>query len=134
MAQEDLLHLGLPCDFAAIEIGDLGDATWQGVAQRYWSFETYYLPVAVFGSPQDAPAHEKDARMKEAPVEEGSTKKCWKWRRWPMVPVHTCDKVGRGVEEPSEYWASPTTSREASDAGSDVDEELHAIFDACENH
>merc|ERR1711924_117001 len=110
------MDLGLKCDYCAMEIGDLGDSTWQGMAQRYWSFETYYLPVALLHSLTDVSAKSSSSRDEEKPdVGTEQANDGEKWRCWPMVPVRTTDAVGRGIDVSSEYWASPVSSREPSE-------------------
>lgn len=79
MAQEDLKDLGLTCDFLPIDVGRLGDETWQGVARRYWKFETYYVPLASFDTGLD----ERSQRV-TAPGD---------WRRWPRQPVRASDDI-----------------------------------------
>merc|ERR1712190_180390 len=98
MAQEDLLDLGLVCDFLPFEIGDLGDRTWQGVAQKYWQFETYYLPLATMKLNVDV----------EQPTTECENKECG-WRRWPSIPVRIDDKVGEShISVPGDSSAEET--------------------------
>ncbi|CAJ1452848.1 unnamed protein product [Effrenium voratum] len=68
LAQEDLQELGFCCGFLPLEIRQ-GD--WQGVCERYWQFDTYYLPLA-----------------RRDPTWEAS------WRGWPTFPVHVSDQMG----------------------------------------
>jgi len=79
LAQEDLKAQGLPCDICKIELGDLGDETWHGVAERYWQFDSYYLPLARKGK----------ASTGKLPEDASS------WRLWPQFPVSIRDKLGK---------------------------------------
>ncbi|CAE7938712.1 rmt2 [Symbiodinium necroappetens] len=82
LAQEDLHSMGLPCDICKIELGGLGDETWHGVAERYWQFDSYYLPLARKASSPSPPTRE----LSEA---------AWPWRLWPQFPVSVGDELGK---------------------------------------
>jgi len=80
MAQEDLACLGLICDFMPVRLGELADDVWRGIAEKYWQFETYYLPVATLGEA----TRPSDASGKLPPP----------WRLWPSAAVRVGDQVG----------------------------------------
>ena len=84
LAQEDLVAMGLPCDICKIELGELGNETWQGVKERYWQFDSYYLPLAR-KPPQSSQAKDSDCL-------EGV--KGSQWRCWPEFPVRVLDRLG----------------------------------------
>eukprot|EP00933_Yihiella_yeosuensis_P015552 TRINITY_DN13518_c0_g2_i1.p1 TRINITY_DN13518_c0_g2~~TRINITY_DN13518_c0_g2_i1.p1 ORF type:complete len:238 (+),score=37.62 TRINITY_DN13518_c0_g2_i1:230-943(+) len=87
LAQEDLLEHGLVCDFYPLKIGRLDDATWEGVVERYWQFDTYYLPLASLkGS--------KGSANIERASSQGDVLDAKLWRRWPEFPVKVSDKIG----------------------------------------
>mmetsp|Transcript_16347 Transcript_16347/g.46641 ORF Transcript_16347/g.46641 Transcript_16347/m.46641 type:complete len:577 (+) Transcript_16347:2-1732(+) len=88
LAQEDLRGLGFRCDFYPVELGKLGDDTWKGIMHRYWTFETYYLPLATRPSQESEPAAAADA----PDVFEASL-----WRCWPSPAVRVGDRIGAGV-------------------------------------
>ena len=60
--QVELEGLGFSVAFEPVELGPLGDATWDGVRRRYFQADTYYLPHCVLGGGADA----DDAEMGEA--------------------------------------------------------------------
>ncbi len=82
MAQEDLLQLGLNCDFFPVKLGSLAGA-WQGIAERYWHFELYYLPIARRLQDEERPVEQKPDNGEDMA-----------WRRWPAMPVRIDDCVG----------------------------------------
>jgi len=47
IAREDLAQEGWEVHFEDLEIGQLGDEVWQGLRRKYWSLNTYRLPIAV---------------------------------------------------------------------------------------
>ena len=57
----ELEALGFAVAFEAVELGPLGDATWDGVRRRYFQADTYYLPHCVLGGGAD----DGDAEMGE---------------------------------------------------------------------
>ena len=73
-----------------IELGELGDQTWHGVAERYWQFDSYYLPLA-----RKAPSRDSEHPMS--------------WRRWPQFPVCVTDKLGKALPL-AEFGLSDMTS------------------------
>eukprot|EP00930_Biecheleria_cincta_P046562 TRINITY_DN32117_c0_g1_i1.p1 TRINITY_DN32117_c0_g1~~TRINITY_DN32117_c0_g1_i1.p1 ORF type:complete len:539 (-),score=133.91 TRINITY_DN32117_c0_g1_i1:57-1628(-) len=85
LAQDDLLELGLECDFQALHLGSLADEVWEGVAERYWQFGAYYLPVATLTAKGVDPHERPDAQS-------CSGGGCW--RRRGTFPVRVDDKIG----------------------------------------
>lgn len=73
LAQEDLASLGFVCDVYPLQVGALGDSTWQQVSKRYWAFKTYYLPIVRRASDRRS---EKDT-----------------WRQWPASAIQVDDDV-----------------------------------------
>lgn len=59
VAQIDLARVGLACLFQPVKLGEIDDAEWQKVVNKYWSLETYYVPVAVL-MPDDGDDNEDD--------------------------------------------------------------------------
>ena len=64
----ELEGLGFSVAFEPVELGPLGDATWDGVRRRYFQADTYYLPHCVLGGGADdadgeAGGEGADARM-----------------------------------------------------------------------
>ena len=57
----ELEALGFAVAFEPVELGPLGDATWDGVRRRYFQADTYYLPHCVLGGGAD----DGDAEMGE---------------------------------------------------------------------
>jgi len=104
VAQEDLAALELPCDFLPVPLGSLGEDSWLSAAQRYWQFETYYLPLAVRAaspganteasaagaSPEAAPAAAEATEATPPAAAAGD------WRPWPEAAVLVADRVGKG--------------------------------------
>lgn len=112
MAQEDLLELGLTCDFRPLALGRLGASAWLGVAQRYWQFETYYLPLAVF---KNRKAEQGDAPQKAPPEAADDALGSAAWRAYPRSPVQVSDRIGAGPCGDGKYfWADVPTSGEPS--------------------
>ncbi|PNW88902.1 hypothetical protein CHLRE_01g050050v5 [Chlamydomonas reinhardtii] len=40
----ELASKGLHTEYTPLAVGELGDEVWQGVRNKYWTFETYFLP------------------------------------------------------------------------------------------
>jgi protein arginine N-methyltransferase 2 len=55
VVQLELAQLGFACEFLPVEVGEAANesSTWQGVRQRYWWSDQYYLPVATLTEQRD---------------------------------------------------------------------------------
>ena len=45
LVKGELSHLGLETDFVALPINVADPKVWEGVRNRYWQLDTYFLPV-----------------------------------------------------------------------------------------
>jgi hypothetical protein len=41
----ELAALGLSTEYVEMSVDALGDEVWHNVANKYWHFETYFLPI-----------------------------------------------------------------------------------------
>merc|ERR1711957_831051 len=103
MGQEELRSLGFVCDFLPVKIGQLGDSVWQGVAERYWNFEMYYLPLGVLSRPPSAVSAGASSKNHDLDVKDRETG----WRCWPVNAVSVDDRVGAGPCADAEWFETP---------------------------
>lgn len=54
--QVELSKLGFNTRYNKVNLGQLDDATWQGIRNKYWHFDLYFLPVCTFSGTSDAEA------------------------------------------------------------------------------
>ncbi|KAJ3135954.1 hypothetical protein HK100_002198 [Physocladia obscura] len=54
ICQADLLDLGIETTMEEINVEDLGDDVWRGIARKYWSLPVYYLPTCRFVRDSDS--------------------------------------------------------------------------------
>jgi len=94
LAQEDLDAVGLTCDILPIELGTLEDSVWRGVAEKYWHFATYYMPLATL-RPQENPQEPSDGGRLGVEA-SGAFASEPRRRRWPTPAVLVSDWVGDG--------------------------------------
>lgn len=45
LVQLELQALGLATQYVPLKVDELGDEVWQGVRNKYWHFEQYFLPI-----------------------------------------------------------------------------------------
>ncbi|KAG2425346.1 hypothetical protein HXX76_013760 [Chlamydomonas incerta] len=52
----ELASKGLQTEYTPLAVGELGDEVWQGVRNKYWTFETYFLPEVRHDAPLESVA------------------------------------------------------------------------------
>eukprot|EP00201_Polytomella_parva_P017081 CAMPEP_0175056876 /NCGR_PEP_ID=MMETSP0052_2-20121109/10933_1 /TAXON_ID=51329 ORGANISM="Polytomella parva, Strain SAG 63-3" /NCGR_SAMPLE_ID=MMETSP0052_2 /ASSEMBLY_ACC=CAM_ASM_000194 /LENGTH=400 /DNA_ID=CAMNT_0016321989 /DNA_START=47 /DNA_END=1249 /DNA_ORIENTATION=+ len=53
LIQLELARWGVQTSYERVDVEALGDDVWAGVRNKYWHFETYFLPTCVLGSEED---------------------------------------------------------------------------------
>merc|ERR1712050_8205 len=108
------------CSFQPLALGRLGAADWLGVVERYWQFETYYLPLAMCAGGADGidgtGGGSSGASKGPAGLTAGK-KDCW--RAYPTAPVHVKDRIGPGpCGDGPRFWTDVPTSSDVRQASS----------------
>lgn len=80
IAQMDLANMGLSTKYLTVKIDPSDAKIWEGVKRRYWTLDTYNLPVCRFiGEEGDAPGsavlEEENGDYNTGGEEEGRGKK-----------------------------------------------------------